>query len=167
MKKLDDLIVALEDLMKTGVDQEHDADDMLALLEGLDYRDLRNVLIDEAAPLYAYTISDCYAPYRAKLLTEFKAVRLYEEVLSQDFSLEKDGPSYQQSRELWLLEDLSLLITSCYRASVPGVLLSEYRTVKGTSWKKAGMHIDFVDLADNLLNLAERFVWEYIPVYEL
>ena len=166
MKKLDDLITTLEGLMKTGADQEHDADDMLALLEGLDYSDLLNVVIDEAAPLFAFSI-DCLAPFRAKLLTEQNAFRLYEEVFEENFSFEEDGPRFQRSRELWLLSDMSLLVTSCFRASVPGVLLLEFRTTIGTCWKDAGMHIDFVDLSDDLFDHAERFWSEAIPTYDL
>lgn len=166
MKTVDELIATIEGLMKSGADQEHDANDMLALLEGIDYWDLLNVLIDEATPLFSYSV-DCIAPYRAKLLTEHRAVRLYERVFSEDFTFEKNGPRYQRSNELWLLSDMSLLVTSCFRASIPGVLLSEYRTVKGTSWKDAGMHIDFVDLADNLLEYADQFLSDSMPVYEL
>lgn len=165
LDKLTDLIETIDRLFVSGADTEHAADDMLDLLEDLDFRNLLDVLIEAAEPLYSYKLESDY-PYRGKPLAEFHAVRLYEDIDSETINV-GDGTSCQHSLELWLLADMSLLVTSCFRTIIPDKLFSEYRSIKGNFWKDTDMHIDFVVLSDTLIEWANAFDLDGLPMHEL
>lgn len=163
MSKLDEMIETIERLFETGADEDHDADDMLDLLDGIDPRMLLDVLMEGFHNLYGYTL-DGETAYRGKPITEHQAVRIYEDPISRTVT---PKGVYEHSLELWLLSDMSLLITSCFRTTITGRLFSEYRTVKGTFWRDTDMIIDFEELADNLACFCDAFDRDDIPVHEL
>ena len=163
MSKLYDLKEALEGLFMSGADDEHDGSEMLELLDPVDYAALLNVLADRAGTLYAYAVSG-EKPYRGKPLVEDQASILW---VDPKVTVIEEFIVYQHCTELWLLSDMTFLVTSCFRTSVPGHFTSVYRTVKGMFPAACDIHIDFVDLSNFLTYLPELYRRNNMPIYEL
>ena len=163
MSKLYDLKEALEGLFVAGADDEHSGDEMLDLLETVNYDALMNVLADTAGTLYAYAASGAL-PYRGKALVEKKAALLW---VDSKVSVLEGEVLYQHCTELWLLDDMTFLVTSCYRVVYPDLFISFYRTVKGMYPAACDIRIDFVELSDFLTYLPEMYSKNNVPIYEL
>ena len=162
MNKLNDLTEAMEALFMAGADDAHDGSEMLELLEDVDFPAVLNILTDKAKTLYAYTVT-AGQPYCSKPLVKEKASFLFEDVKSEGV---KDGVLYNYSLELWLLEDMTFLVTACFCTVVPGKLVNSFRTVKGMFPNACGMDIDYVELANALTLLPSRYYKNRVPIYE-
>lgn len=101
----------LEDLFASGVDKEHDKDDMLSLLENVDFGALLRLFCYAADPIYEYW-SEGLGVYQGHKLAGHDGICLYEVPISEAYD---ESSSFQHSLELWLLTDMSLIVTSCYR----------------------------------------------------
>ena len=152
---------ALEKLVVSGADEEHDDAEMLSLLENVDFENLARIFRFVENPIYEYWAGG-FGMYFGRRLTDYNAIRIYEDLRQEDFDEEN---SFRRSLELWLLSDMSLLVTSCYRADCDP-LFSEYRCAKSVDWKEAGMDLDFVELADFLEYLSEYADENNLPYYE-
>lgn len=166
LKKLDQLIATIMNLFVSGVDRNHSLEDILGLLKEMEYGDLLNVLTNDAKSVYGCLIEGD-ASYRANQLVEQRGVRIYQEDLPMWYMKIDDRQIFSHTLELWLLSDMSFLVTSCFQTVIPDQYLSEYRTIKGTCWKDTDLHIDFAKLAKNLEDIAAIFVYECVPVYEM
>ena len=162
MNKLNDLIEAMEALYMSGADAEHDGSEMLELLEGVNYPALLNIISATAETVYVFKL-DAQQPYLSRPLVEEKGFFLFEDVKTCGV---KNGVFYQHGLELWLLDDMTFLVTSCFSTMVLGKLMSSYRTVKGMFPNACGIDIDYVYLANYLTDLPKLFQKVVVPITE-
>lgn len=162
MNKLNDLIEALEALYMNGADTEHDGSEMLELLEGVNYPALLNIISATAETVYVFKL-DAQQPYLSRPLVEEKGFFLFEDVKTCGV---KNGVFYQHGLELWLLDDMTFLVTSCFSTMVLGKLMSSYRTVKGMFPNACGIDIDYVYLANYLTDLPKLYQNVVVPITE-
>ena len=167
MNRVKNLEIALKELFCSGADSEHDAEEMMELLEGMDYHALLQAFHSTRETVYAFRV-DCKLEksfnYRGPELFPTRAVLLYVEDLNMCFDAALSDHAY----ELWLLPDASFRVVSRVRIEINGgESVAEYRTVKGTDWKDAGMCIDFLDLADDFDTLVAAVDEHELPIYEL
>lgn len=167
MNRVKDLERAMKELFCSGADPEHDAEEMMELLEGMDYHALLQAFHSTRQTVYAFRV-DCKLEkgfnYRGPELFPTRAVLLYTEDLSFCFDAALSDHAY----ELWLLPDATFRVVSRVRIEISGgESVAEYRAIKGTDWKDAGMLIDFLDLADDFDALVAAVDEHELPVYEL
>ena len=167
MNQVKNLELALKELFCTGADPEHDAEEMMGLLEGMDYYALLQAFHSMRQTVYAFQV-DCKQEkgfnYRGPELFPTRAVLLYTEDLRFCFDAALSDHAY----ELWLLPDATFRVVSRIRIEISGgESVAEYRTVKGADWKDAGMYIDFLDLADDFDVLMGAVDEHELPIYEL
>jgi len=154
----------------SGADDEHDEEEMLELLDGINWNALRQAILLEGRPVYEYVAggtANGRMNYRSHDLFGRKAVRLDEDVIFPD-GQDGDNLVNSYSLELWLLEDFSFVVTSCYRMKIgKNTYRSEYRTVKSFDWKKTDMEVDFCCVADAMENLCTRIEAHGYPMIEV
>ena len=74
---------------------------------------------------------------------------------------------YDYSYELFLLEDFTFAVTSCYRLNIGcGVYFSAYRTVKAYDWRESPLDVDFVGVSDRLIEIGARIGEHGFPLVE-
>lgn len=156
----------IEDLFSKGADDEHSEAEMLAKLDGLNWNMMLHPIMDGASTLYEYTVSlkNAGDAYRGLPLTEERAIRLY--VDSAPVSPASSSTTLQRSMELWLLTDMTLLVTSCFRVSSDATV-SEYRSIKGCSVFVSDFAIDYDELVMFLKSLCNTAQEGGVPYYEL
>ena len=167
MNRVKNLEVALKELFCSGADAEHDAEEMMELLEGMDYHALLQAFHSTRQTVYAFRV-DCKHEkgfnYRGPELFPTRAVLLYTEDLASCY----DAALSDRAYELWLLPDASFRVVSRIRIEINcRESVAEYRTIKGADWKDAGMFIDFLDLADDFDALVAAVDEHELPIYEL
>ena len=170
MEKIDMLIDTVEELFLTGVTMEHDEEELLELLDDVDWYNLLQALILSAKPVYEFEAAGDGYPsleYKSKNLFGQNAVCLDEEIISP-----KEGETAPQvhvySRELWILEDFTFAVTSCFRVQIGKTTCrAEYRTIKSYDWRESGMDVDFCCVADALVNLANDVKKHGYPLIEV
>lgn len=161
-----ELLELIEDLFSKGADNEHSEAEMLAKLDGLNWNMMLHPIMDGASPLYEYTVSlkNAGDAYRGLPLTEERAIRLY--VDTAPASPASNSTTLQRSMELWLLTDMTLLVTSCFRVSSDATV-SEYRTIKGCSVCVSDFAIDYDEIVMFLKSLCNTAQEGGVPFYEL
>ena len=138
---------ALEELFVSGADQEHSEEEMLSLLEDVDFEYLRRFFHKFAEPVLEYQ-SGVGCQYDSDELTDTKGICLFNGPISVNV---KGKVCFLYGLELWLLADMSLLVTSCFRVLAEHVH-TEYRKIQGLDWQDTDMKVDFVDLSNNLVD---------------
>ena len=156
----------VEDLFTKGADSEHSETEMLAKLDGLNWNLMLHSIMDGAATLYQCTVTLKNAKdiYRGLPLAEEKAIRLY--VDTTPALPASSSTTLQRSMELWLLTNMSLLVTSCIRVSSDATV-TEYRAVKGYSIFASDFAIDFDEIVMFLKSLCNTALEGGVPFYEL
>jgi len=158
---------SLEALFRSGADEEHSAEEMVELLEGIDFPALLQAVHSMRETVYEYRIDSDVEKgfaYRGPVLFPGKAVLLYTDGGYGCY----DAALHSRDLELWLLPDATFVVVSRIRTLVgndDSVL--QYRTIKGVNWKDAGMTIDFVDFADDLEDLCSAVADHELPIFEL
>lgn len=110
--ELNDLTESIECLFLSGADGEHDEDDMLDLLEGIDWKALYQVLLLQGRRVYEFIAggeASSRMNYRSRDLFGQRAVCLDEDIQFPQNTAE-DNQVNTYSYELWLLEDCHLLL---------------------------------------------------------
>ena len=167
MKRANILKSKLVALFRSGADEEHTADEMQELLEGIDFQALLQAVYSMRETVFEYRVDSDMEKgfcYRGPELFPGKAVLLYTDDGYGCYDVALHGQAY----ELWMLPDATFVVVSRIRTLVgndDSVL--EYRTIKGTNWKDAGMIIDFLDLADDLEAICAAVTEHELPLYEL
>ena len=137
------------------------------LLEGMDYHSLLQAVRHEAKTVYAYTTQG-KAPmsfnYRGADLFGQRATLLYDDFDQSDAAQVLAERRY----ELWLLEDMSLVVVSCVSVDFgDGEFVTEYREIKqGDPWHTP-MCLSLEDLSIKLTEMFCRFNRSELPIYEL
>lgn len=105
------------------------------MIRGLNYTKLFSALTDRSQCLYAFCSlgmdGDSHQFFGSKLVPQNASLiwRSEPELFGTG-----DLPCFQ-FHELWLLEDMSVVATSCFQAAQdPECLASEYREIKGDEW---------------------------------
>ena len=168
--ELNDLTESIECLFLSGADGEHDEDEMLDLLDGIDWKALYQALLLQGRRVYEFIAggeASSRMNYRSRDLFGQRAVCLDEDIQFPQNTAE-DNQVNTYSYELWLLEDFSLVVTSCYRMKIGGgTYRSEYRTIKSYDWQDTEMDINFCCVADALENLCNLVKNHGYPLIEV
>lgn len=156
----------IEGLFLQGADEEHSEQAMLEKLASLNWSLMLHPIMDGAITLYEYTVAlkNAGDAYRGRPLTEEKAIRLYVDYAPP--SPASGYTTFQRSMELWLLTDMTLLVTSCFRVTSDPTV-SEYRTIKGCGVFVSDFAIDFDEIAMYLKSLCNTAQEGGVPFYEL
>ena len=145
------LMDEIEALFVSGADDLNSEEELLALLDGLDWDTLRNYILRKAETLYEYTMDGPLRYFGAKLTCECeKAMLLYH---SSQPAQTRMGVTCQRQMELWVSEDMEVFVTSCFRTVINGgktSICSEYRAWQGNDWLETVLDIDFHVLAQLL-----------------
>ncbi len=167
MNRADILKNTLTALFRSGADEDHTADEMQELLDGIDFSALLQAAFSLRERVYEYRVDgswDKSFSYYGPELLPGSAVLLYTDIRD----IFSDAALHEQAYELWMTQSASLVVLSRVRTVVgSGGCVMEYRTVKGTNWKDAGMSIDFLDLADDLDALCAAVAAHELPRYEV
>ena len=158
---------SLEALFRSGADQEHTADEMVELLEGIDFHALLQAIHSMRETVYEYSVTSHVEKgfeYRGPELFPGKAVLLYTDDSYGYYS----AIVHEHAYELWLLPDATFVVVSRIRSVIGNdASVMEYRTIKGVNWMDAGMSIDFLELADDLEAICAAVTEHDLPLYEL
>ena len=158
---------ALLKLFRSGADGEHDEEEMEELLDGIDFSALLQALRFGLETVYMYRadgLPDCGLDYRGPELFPVQASLLY----TGAGDLRADMLSCARFHELWLLDNMTVAVVSCFRTEIGNcAYTSEFRAFRGLDWRNTDMEIDFVRLADKLDALCEAVRAHELPVYEL
>lgn len=106
-------------------------------------------------------VQDCSFNYRSAPLFPQKAVRLYEDIVK----FVTEAVICARTMEVWLLEDLSLVIVSNYSVLSGGEFTTEYRTVKAWEFQKGLLCIEPDTLTEKLMELCAPFYSHYDQTY--
>ena len=104
-------------------------------LSHINFYSLYQTLRRKARPVYTYHAGsggNGLMEYRSERLFPGDAILLYRD---EDFSMDAPEISTAHYLEVWLREDLTIAITSCFRVMLEDVdYPTTYRTYKGTEW---------------------------------
>lgn len=158
----------IDRLFRSGIGEPgYQEEKVEELLQGMDYNSLLQAVRHEAKTVYAYTTQG-KAPmsfnYRGADLFGQRATLLYTDFEQSDAGIVLTGRRY----ELWLLEDMSLVVTACVIVDIwDGEFITEYREIKqGDPWHTP-MCLSLEDLSIKLTEMFCRFNRSELPIYEL
>ena len=161
---------AFIDLFRSGADENRgNADEMEALLDGIDFSILAQVLHDSSRPVHEFFADDEEDGSFRYVGPELFSYGILLLRLPTRKCRTKVG-IIQSSRylELWLLDDLSFAVTACYEVGyISDRYVTKYCTVKRGDWRENGMDIDFSALAKTMKTLCEQAKRYEFPFYEL
>ena len=167
MKRANILKSKLVALFRSGADEEHTADEMQELLEGIDFQALLQAVYSMRETVFEYRVDSDMEKgfcYRGPELFPGKAVLLYTDDGYGCYDVALHGQAY----ELWMLPDATLVVVSRIRSAIGNdASVMEYRTIKGVNWLDMDMSIDFLELADDLEALCAAVAEHELPLYEL
>ena len=142
----------------------------VTLTEDVNWKELFHAIRDRAEPVFAFHADGllCAAlKYRSRKLFDRNATLLWREPTHSDEGDELDTTRYL---EMWLLEDMTLAITSCFQADYngdDGDYTIEYREYKGSHWPSTEAVPDLFDFLEHLSDLCpEEFDAEETVIYE-
>ena len=152
-----------ESVSVNGYSEESAAD----MLGEMDFRNLLQAVRNEARTVYAYTTQgkeDTAFNYRGRELFFQRATLLQEEY---DL-ITADDLMTDHTYELWLLENMSFVVTSCVSVDLnDGAYHTEYRDIISIDPWSSPMLIDLEDLTETLLEMCADASEGKIPFYEL
>ena len=137
------------------------------LLAGMDYNSLLQAVRHEAKTVYAYATygkPPQTFDYRGAELFGQRATLLYDDFDQSDAAQVLAERRY----ELWLLEDMSLVVVSCVSVDFAGgEFVTEYREIKqGDPWNTP-MCLDLEELRNRLVEMFCQCYEHELPLYEL
>ncbi len=137
------------------------------LLAGMDYNSLLQAVRHEAKTVYAYATygkPPQTFDYRGADLFGQRATLLYDDFDQSDAAQVLAERRY----ELWLLEDMSLVVVSCVSVDFAGgEFVTEYREIKqGDPWNTP-MCLDLEELRNRLVEMFCQCYEHELPLYEL
>lgn len=161
------LMETLKVLFASGADENHSEEEMLALLEPVNFCGLIHPITHEADSVYDYivnggTLEDGPIRYRGNRLFGPDAFRLYVDQVPET---SYNGVVCQRSLELWLLTNMQLAVCSCMHIKGK-TLVTEYRQIKSCDWRETEIQIDFLELADTLVQISKLPQSGTYPFYE-
>lgn len=142
--------------------------DVEALVQEIDYENVTQYLMNRLEPIYSYKAKgDCEKSfaYLGKELLPQRGTLIYREFDrgASDIVV----TSYE--RELWILEDMTLAVVTCFSVGVVGgdmTYSTEFRTYKGELDADNGFAIDVLELEELFQEMCiEQYEWE-APYHE-
>ncbi len=110
-------------------------EEIAAALNQINFYALYQTLKHKATPVLIYHAGgedNSLMKYRTDELLPSNAILLYRD---EDYRLEEDEVTTAHYLEVWLMEDLTLAVTACFRIVVEDVgYFSAFRCIKGNSW---------------------------------
>ena len=121
------------------------------VLSTVNFYALFHELSNRMYPVYSF-LADGDMPstlkYRGAKLFPGNAVRVYRSI---DYHAADEVMEMTHSMELWILEDMTLTVTSCFRTVFGDEeYYTEYREFKGTEWPDDEADFDIEDFCDYL-----------------
>ncbi len=155
----------IEEFFSQGADAEHSEQEMLAKLDAVNWSLILHPIMESAGPLFEYIAShqNGKALYKGLRISPENGYRLYSDFAPPS---EENGVSLQRSMELWLLTDMTLLVTSCFRVMYQNTI-TEYRAVKGCDALISDFAVDYDEVATVLTTLSNLAMIGGAPFYEL
>lgn len=120
----------------------------------VNFYSLYQTLRRESQQVYHYyyeTENPDLLDYRSPKMFPCGALLLYR---SEDYSMESEGIATRHYLELWLLENLTLAVTSCFAITHKNDPISEYRVFKGSEWPDTEERFDLWTFLNNLRELS-------------
>ena len=168
MYNVNSLEYVIDRLFRCGVGEHgYSEEGVEELLQGMDYNSLLQAVRHEAKTVYAYTTQGKHPQtfdYRSAELFGQRATLLYDDFDQSDAAQVLAERRY----ELWLLEDMSLVVVSCVSVDfMDGEFVTEYREIKqGDPWSTP-MCLDLAELRQRLVDMFCQCYEHKLPVYEL
>ena len=141
-----------------------------SLTEQVCLENLFHEIRDRAEPVYAFDANGLLPDalkYRGHKLFDCNATLLWREPIHSEEDDELDTTRYL---EMWLLEDMTLAVTSCFQVDYDGGdgdYTTEYREYKGSQWPSTEAAPDLFDFLEHLADLCpEDFDPEEDVIYE-
>ena len=128
----------------------------VTLTEDVNLKDLFHAIRDRAEPVFSFHADGllCAAlKYRSGKLFDRNATLLWREATHSEEDNELDTTRYL---EMWLLEDMTLAVTSCFQVDYEGSdgdYTTEYREYKGSQWPSTEAAPDLFDFLEHLADL--------------
>ncbi len=124
------------------------------LLHGLNYTKLFSALADRYQCLYAFCSigidGDSHQYYSSKLVPQ-NATLIWR---GEPEPVSGSDDSCYYCHEMWLLEDMSVIVTSCFRTiHEDDLFASEYREIKGDEWPSYLIPLNILELWEFLRDL--------------
>ena len=168
MYSVDSLEYAVRHLFQGGIGEHgYSEEEVETLLHGIDFEALLQAVRHNAQTVHAYT-TEGKEPmsfnYRGKDLFGQRATLLYDDFDQSDAAQVLAERRY----ELWLLEDMSLVVTACVCVNFgDGEFVTEYREIKqGDPWHTP-MCLDLEELRQKLGDMFCQCYEHELPIYEL
>lgn len=141
-----------------GIRYEYEPDVIDDMLQHIDFGFLFNAITQAAQPVYCYSI-DSDMPMTLKYcgpkMFPGNATRIYNDI---DYAIDDDLIFTSHGLELWVLEDMSLAVTSCLHTEIgEDSYVTDYRAFKGQEWPDAELCIDLEDLLEELTGMYPEF----------
>ena len=158
----------IDRLFRCGVgDPGYKEQEVEELLQGMDYDSLLQAVRHEAKTVYTFATygkPPQTFDYRGAELFGQRATLLYDDFDQSDAAQVLAERRY----ELWLLEDMSLVVVSCVSVDFAGgEFVTEYREIKqGDPWNTP-MCLNLEELAENLFEMFGQCYEHELPIYEL
>ena len=168
MYHVSSLEYVIDRLFRCGIgDPGYQEQEVEELLQGMDYHSLLQAVRHEARTVYAYTTQGkdpMTFDYRGADLFGQRATLLYDDFDQSDAAQVLAERRY----ELWLLEDMSLVVTACVSVNFgDGEFVTEYREIKqGDPWHTP-MCLDLEELRNRLVEMFCQCYEHELPLYEL
>ncbi len=142
--------------------------DVEAVVQDIDYENVTQYLINRLEPVYSYKAkgdSEKSFDYLGKELLPQRGTLIYREFDRGASDLVVT--SYE--KELWILEDMTLAVVTCFSVGVVGedmTYSTEFRTYKGKLDADNGFAIDPLELDELFQEMcSEQYEWE-APYHE-
>lgn len=140
--------------------------EIISTLREVNFYSLYQTLCWKAMPIHAFEafgVPERHQPYSGEKLFPCNAINLYREA---DLVSGNDGIATIHFMEVWLQEDLTLAVTSCFHVEnkVSGYCTS-YRIHKGAEWPFEEDEFNFDAFESRLYEAAPGIV-EYQPFFE-
>ena len=155
MNKLEKLEAAVCAIFREqGINGDYTLTEIIHLLRGLNFNKLYSALCDRSQQVYVFCSmgmeGDSHRYYSCNMIAQDASLLWRSE--PADFGSEEHSCCH--FHELWLLADMSVVATSCFRAAEDEEsLCSEYREIKGEKWPSSLKPINIVELWQYLLSL--------------
>lgn len=168
MYSVDSLEYAVRHLFQGGIGEHgYSETEVETLLHGIDFEALLQAVRHNAQTVHAYTTEGkelMSFNYRGKDLFGQRATLLYDDFDQSDAAQVLAERRY----ELWLLEDMSLVVVSCVSVDFAGgEFVTEYREIKqGDPWNTP-MCLDLEELRNRLVEMFCQCYEHELPLYEL
>ena len=158
----------ITNLYREGIGEEYgyDEDEIEEMLDCIHFRDLAQVLQDKLQRVYAYTTQSQLPKsfnYRGPDLFGQSAALLYSEMDQVSLEAVTAGRCW----ELWLLEDMTLAVTSCVSVQYEEAYSTEYRVIKEAEPWESDLSMDLEEITVKLAEMCFACFESEIPIYEL